>query len=87
MTVDLLSAILSYATIPVYVFGLLFLIYIISRSQLGFSISEEVKEVVETEIAEHRPKTKTPISIYLLVAALFVLLIGGAMIAERKQHL
>ena len=85
MSVDVFSAILSYATIPIYVFGLLFLIYIIARSHLGFSFTGQVKQVVKTEVAQHRPKT--PVSTYLVVVVLFILIIGVTIITERKQHL
>ena len=87
MSVDIFNAILSYVTIPLYVFGVLFLIYIIARSQLGFTVTGEVKEVVEAEIEEHRPKSKTPIIAYLLVVAMFVLFIWSTIVTERKQHL
>lgn len=86
MTVDVFSAFLSYMTIPLYVFGLLFLIYIIARSQLGFSFTGEVKEVVEAEIEELRPKSKTPLIAYLLVAVMFVLFIWSTIATERKQR-
>ncbi len=86
MSVDVFSAILSYATVPVYVFGLLLLIYIIARSQLGFTFTGQVKEVVKAENEERRPKTKTPIFSYLVVAALFVLFIGATIFTERNQH-
>lgn len=86
MAVDVFSAILSYATIPLYVAGLLLLVYIIARSQLGLSITGEVKEVVKTEIEEHRPETTTPFSTCLVVAALFGLFIGATIITERRKR-
>lgn len=86
MTVDVFSAFLSYMTVPLYVFGLLFLIYIIARSQLGFSVTGEVKEVVEAEIEELRPKSKAPLIAYLLVAVMFVLFIWSTILTERKQR-
>lgn len=86
MTVDVFSAFLSYMTVPLYVFGLLFLIYIIARSQLGFSVTGEVKEVVEAEIEELRPKSKAPLIAYLLVAVMFVLFIWSTIATERKQR-
>jgi heme O synthase-like polyprenyltransferase len=87
VTVDVFSALLSYATVPVYVLGLLFLIYIIARTQLGFTFTGQVKEVVKSKVAERRPKTKTPIISYLVVAAMFVLFIGATIVTERKQRL
>lgn len=85
MSVDVFSSILSYATIPIYVFGLLFLVYIIARSQLGFSLSEEVKQTVKTELAQARPKA--PVSTYLVVIVLFALFTILAITNQRRQHL
>jgi hypothetical protein len=84
MSVDVPSAILSYATIPVYVGGLLILVYLIAHSQLGFSLSEEVKETVKTELAQERPKV--PISSYLVVAMMFALFTFLTITNQRRQH-
>ncbi len=85
MSVDVFSSILSYATIPIYVFGLLLLIYIIAHSQLGLSVSEEIKQTVKTELAQERPKA--PISTYFVVALLFALFTALAITNQRRQHL
>lgn len=82
MQVDLLSAILSYATIPLYVGGLLVLIYIIARSQTGFSLSGEVKQVVAMNL-EHR-RREVPISAYLIVTALFALFTVLTVLNRRR---
>jgi L-asparagine transporter-like permease len=85
MSVDVFSSILSYATIPIYVFGLLLLVYIIAHSQLGFSVSEEVTQTVKTELAQTRPKT--PISTYLVVILLFAVFTILTITNQRRLHL
>jgi L-asparagine transporter-like permease len=85
MSVDVFSAILSYATIPIYVAGLLFLVYIIAHSQLGFSLSNQVKQSVKTELAQERPKA--PISNYLVVVVLFALFTFLTIADQRRQKL
>jgi len=41
MSIDLLEAIIAYALIPIYVFGLLILVYLIARHQLGLFSSQK----------------------------------------------
>lgn len=84
MSADVLEAFLAYATIPIYVIGLLVLVYIVAHSQLGLSLTEEVKETVKTELAQERPKA--PISSYLVVAAMFALFTFLAITNQRRQH-
>lgn len=84
MSVDVFSAILSYATIPIYVVGLLFLVYIIARSQLGFSLSGLIKQSIKAELAQERPKG--PISAYIVVFLLFALFTFLTITTQRRQH-
>lgn len=84
MSADTIEAFLAYATIPIYIFGLLFLVYLVAHSQLGLSVSEEMKESVKTELAQERPKA--PISIYLVVLILFALFTFLAITNQRRQQ-
>jgi hypothetical protein len=83
MSVDVFSAILSYATIPIYVAGLLILVYIIARTQLGFSLTEMVKKSVKTNMVQKRPKR--PISTYLVVVVLFALFTVLTITTKRRR--
>lgn len=85
MSADTLEAFLAYATIPIYVIGLLVLIYIIAHSRLGFSLSGETKQTVKTELPQERPKT--PVSTYLVMVAVFALFTVLAIINQKRQHL
>lgn len=97
MTVDVFSAFLSYITIPIYVFGLLFLVYIIARSQLGFSITGQMKQSVKSGLSNSRQKglkrlkgqnrSGMPIITYLIVFSLFALFTVMTIIRQRKQSL
>ena len=84
MSVDVLSAILSYATIPIYVVGLLILVYIIAHSQLGFSFSEQIKQSIKTDLAQKR--SKAPVSAYLVVVVLFALFTVLTVTTRGKQR-
>ncbi|MDQ2902676.1 MAG: hypothetical protein ABI456_09755 [Ktedonobacteraceae bacterium] len=84
MSADVLEAFLAYATIPLYVIGLLVLVYIIAHSQLGFSLSEEIKQTVKTELTQERPKA--PVSSYLVLFVLFALFTVLAIMNQRRQQ-
>ncbi len=84
MSADALEAFLAYATIPIYVIGLLVLVYIVAHSQLGFSLAGQIKQSVKTELAQERPKA--PISSYLVVVAVFALFTFLAITNQRRLH-
>ena len=84
MSVDIFSAILSSATIPLYAIGLLFLVYMIARSQLGLSLSGQIKQSMKTGPAQKRPKG--PIGNYLVVFLLFALFTLLTITNQRRQR-
>ncbi|MBV9617220.1 MAG: hypothetical protein JO011_08375 [Ktedonobacteraceae bacterium] len=84
MSVDLLNAILSYATIPIYVVGLLVLVYCIARFQLGFSLSGQIKHSVKTKVTQQR--LERPISAYLIIVLLFALFTFLTITNQRRRH-
>jgi amino acid transporter len=67
MSADVLEAIIAYALIPIYVFGLLILVYLIAHYQLGLFSSQ--KHAYE----EHTIAPSTYIFAFVLFA-LFTLL-------------
>jgi 5-bromo-4-chloroindolyl phosphate hydrolysis protein len=94
MTVDVFSAFLSYITIPIYVFGLLLLVYIIARSQLGFSFSRQIKSAAKTGLARKEQQKRkglkrsgAPMITYLLVFLLFALFTALTIITQREHKL
>lgn len=84
MTVDIPSAILSYITIPLYVGGLLILIYLVAQKELGFSLLDPVKETPDNVQDGQRPKSR--IEAYLFIGVLFAALTVLSFITQRRSE-
>ncbi len=83
MHVDIYSAVLSYATIPIYFGGLLLLVYIVARSQLGFSLSRQIKASMKADLERERPQASA--SSYVIVLVMFALCIALAAVMQKRR--
>lgn len=75
MSADLIEAIMAYALIPIFVIGLLIVVFIIAQAQLGLFTSHE---------SASTRQNKSAISEYIFVVALFLFFTVLTFIARRR---
>jgi hypothetical protein len=88
MSTNTLEELLVYATIPVYVAGLLVLVYFIARYQLQLSLTREIKRVLKSSVKNRQNSKRLayPPVVYLSVGLLFILLTAMAILLEKGKR-